>query len=108
MSSSSFDKLLSYICHDLLVDVSMAALRGGEITPEMSLYTTIQYLAGGLYSDVQFFTGMSTTSFYRTIKKTTKAITCCNQFSIKFPSTVDEVHDAAKGFESISSQGCIW
>jgi hypothetical protein len=57
-------KLLGYIHDDLLVNSEMASLCGGAILPEIQLYCTLQHLAGGLYSDIQFFTGISAASFY--------------------------------------------
>jgi hypothetical protein len=37
-----------------------------------------------------------------------KALNKCKELEIKFPQTVEEVKRAARGFESISTQGCIW
>ena len=58
MSRHSFEKLLSYIRIPLEVDETMAAIRGGVILPELRLYCTIRYLAGGSYSDIFLYTGM--------------------------------------------------
>ena len=52
MSMSSFDKLLSYIRTSLEVDSDMAQLGGGVIIPEILLYCTLHYLAGGSYMDI--------------------------------------------------------
>jgi hypothetical protein len=54
--------------------------------------------------------GMSTSSLYRLIWKTIKAINnCChNDLTVKFPTSVDDVKTAAAGFSSISKEGCIW
>ena len=108
MSKASFDKLLSFIRHDLEVDASRARCRGGIILPELCLYCTLRYCAGGSYSDIKYFTGISTASFYRVVWKCIDAINKCPKLGIKFPQTRDEVYEAAKGFSSISSQGCIW
>jgi hypothetical protein len=54
MKKSSFEKLLDYIRPDLKVDPTMAYLRGGVILPEVALYCTLRYIAGGSYSDVYF------------------------------------------------------
>jgi len=72
MSPASFKKLLSFIRDDLMVDQEMANIRGGAILPEIALYATLRYLAGGSYSDIRFFTGISTSSFYRVVWKTVK------------------------------------
>jgi hypothetical protein len=47
MSQESFEKLLSYIRHDLEVNETMANLRGGTILTEICLYVTLRWLAGG-------------------------------------------------------------
>jgi hypothetical protein len=86
----------------------MASLRGGTILPELCLYARLRYLAGGSYSDIQYFTGISVPSLYRVIWKCIDAINACKELSIKFPTTVAEAKEAARGFESISTQQCIW
>ena len=58
MSRKSFEKLLSYVKDDLLDDDKMASLRGGSIIPEIRLYCTLRWLAGGSYLDILLFTGM--------------------------------------------------
>jgi hypothetical protein len=58
MTLTSFTKLLGYIRDSLRVDSDMASLCGGEIALEIQLYCTLQYMAGGSYSDIQFFTGI--------------------------------------------------
>ena len=52
MSLTSFEKLLSLIRKSLKVDSAMAQLRGGLIIPEIALYCTLRYLAGGSYTDI--------------------------------------------------------
>ena len=86
----------------------MGSLRGGAIIPELCLHAcSLRYLAGGSYSDIKFFTGMSVPSFYRVVWKCIDAINECDELAVKFPKTRVEVHEAARGFESISTQGCI-
>ena len=52
MLLTSFEKLLSFIRKSLEVDSAMAQLRGGVIIPEIALYCTLCYLAGGSYTDI--------------------------------------------------------
>ena len=73
MSMSLFDKLLSYIRTSLEVDSDMSQLRGGVIIPEILLYCTLCYLAGGSYMDI-FFVGISKASLYCVVWKTMYAI----------------------------------
>jgi hypothetical protein len=62
MPFKSFEKLLSLICPQLEIHEEMAILRGGPIMPELALYAMLQHLAGGSYSDIHFFTGISTSA----------------------------------------------
>jgi hypothetical protein len=108
MSKVSFYKLLSLIKSDLEVNVLRANARGGPILPEICLYSCLRYCGGGSYSDISFFCGISFASFYRAVWKCIDAINACEALSIRFPQTVEEVRTAAKGFQSISTQGAIW
>lgn len=92
---------------DLLVDGSMASLRGGMITPELCVFITIRYLAGGSYFDISYFTGISKASFYSCVWRTIKAINQCKDLAISFPKGMEELASAAEGFESISTQACF-
>ena len=103
MTLESFNLLLSYIKQDIQPNSMMAALRGGAIIPELRLYCTLRYLAGGLYSDVAMHAGISQPSFYRIIWETIDAINQCKQLSFVFPSTREKCITAgAEQFESIS------
>ena len=60
MSYDSFILLLNKIKGNLpQIDAGMAARRGGSIIHEVYLYATICYLAGGLYSNICIFCGIS-------------------------------------------------
>ena len=54
--------LLSFLRNHIEVISSMASIRGGEILPELCLYCCLRYLAGGSYTDIMFFTGISAAS----------------------------------------------
>ena len=60
MSRPLFEKLLLFVKDDLTVNESMASLRGGAIIPELCLYCTIRYLAGGSYTDILYHSKIST------------------------------------------------
>ena len=106
MTYDSFMALLDKIWPHLpQIDEEMAALRGGIIIPELRLYATIRYLAGGSYSDICFFCGISKPSFYRCLWETIAAIN--KAVKIKFPSTAEECALNASDFESVSHAGII-
>jgi hypothetical protein len=107
MTKESFDKLLSFIYEDLLVKEVMAEMRGGSIIPEICLYCTLRWLAGGSYLDVTDVAGISQPSFYRVVWKTIYAIVKAPELSIKWPKTGQEIRDAISGFTSISDNGVI-
>ena len=77
MSLQSFNKLLGYIQHELLVKETRAKVCGGSILPELCLYCTIRWLAGGSYLDITDVCGISQASFYCVIWKTFTAICKC-------------------------------
>jgi DDE superfamily endonuclease len=107
MSPKSFDKLLTYAQPSLLINERMAWLRGGPILPELHLYCTLQWLAGGSYSDIYMYAGISKSSFYRVCWHMIFAIYDCPELQLHFPQTPEECRDAASGFTSISQGEAI-
>jgi hypothetical protein len=109
MSHDSFNKLLSAIQKDLEVDREMAKLWGGAIHPEICIYVCFCYLAGGSYSDIKYFTGILSASFYQVLWKTIRAINLCsnNMLSVKSPATPVKLV-MPPWVQSISQGGCIW
>ena len=59
VSFQSVQKLVGLLNDSLLVDQEMASLCGGAIIPELCVYITLQYLAGGSYMDIFFLIGIS-------------------------------------------------
>ena len=107
MKKQSFDKLLSYIREDLMVDLRQACRRGGPIIPELCLCMTLRWLAGGSHLDICDIAGVSQASFYRVIWKTIIALVLCPELAIKFPKTAHEIEKAVAGFASISTETAI-
>ena len=64
MSFQSFHKLVGLLNDSLLVDQEMASLHGGALIPELCVYITLWYLAGGSYTDIFFLVGISKSSFF--------------------------------------------
>jgi hypothetical protein len=107
MERPSFDKLLHLVHDDLLVSETFAVRRGGAIVPELCLYCTLRYLAGGSYLDICDIAGISKASFYRVIWKTITAIVKCPELKITFPSSRSEIKDAISGFASMLASALV-
>ena len=107
MTKESFEKLVLLIQDDLQVDEKYADLRGGAIIPELCLFCTLRYLAGGSYLDITNIVGISQSSFYRVIWKTISALVKCNALRIRFPKTKQEITAGIAGFAGISTDGAI-
>ena len=107
MAFDSFNKLLCKIREYLLVNETKAKVKGGSILPELCLYCTIRWLAGGSYLDITDICGISKASFYRVVWKTITAISKCEDLIPKFPKTPEEIGAAVEGFASISTDGII-
>jgi hypothetical protein len=108
MSADSLLQLPSLVWETLEIDHKMGSLRRGAILPDICLYAWLRYLAGRSYSDIKYFTGMSVAYFYRVVWKCIDAINACDELTVKFPTTLDKVKEAARGFETTSTQGFIW
>jgi DDE superfamily endonuclease len=102
MSKPSFDKLLSYIRTYLVVNEVKAKMRGGSICPELCLYSTIRWLAGGSYLDITDICGISKASFYRVVWKTITAIVLAPELAIRWPEDPEDIQDTMAGFSEIS------
>ena len=107
MSHSSFNKLLSLIRDRLEVNTTRAKARGGAIIPELCLYCTLRFLAGGSYLDICDVAGISKSSFYRIVWKTMKAINKTPALRIRFPQKSFEFNQAISDFASISQGKAI-
>ena len=103
MSNDSFMAFLEQIKIEFpSLDEEMAALRGGMIIPELRLYLTLRYLAGGDYSCI---CGISVSSFYRCLWVMVDAVNKAIQIS--FPSTPEECALHASSFQSVSHHRII-
>lgn len=107
MSLDSFYKLLSYIREGLEVDNVKAKNRGGAIMPELCLFCTLRWLAGGSYLDIFVLTGVSIPSFYRVVYRTLRLIVACKELEICLPATEEECKVLANGFRGISFKEAI-
>ena len=107
MSHKSFDKLLALIYDELYVKEVLAKPRGGAIIPEISLFVTLRWLAGGSHLDICDIAGISKASFYRVLWKTITATCKCEALDIVWPETSKQLRQAMEGFTSISHESAI-
>ena len=103
MAPESYPKLLSCIGPDLVVNELMASRHGEAIIPEVCLFCTLRWLAGGSYLNICDILGISKASLYCVVWKTIRAIARAPELEIHFPKTGQEHSDAAAGFASIST-----
>jgi hypothetical protein len=104
MKLSSFEKLAS-ILNDTLRVQKLNDRRGWAITPDLLVFSTIRWLAGGSYCDIVALCGISPSIFYKRKDDVIAAITTSNNpilDNINFPQTAEECAVAAKGFEDKS------
>ena len=102
MSFQYFQKLVGLLNDSLLVDQEMASLHGGAIIPELCVYITLQYLAGGSYMDIFFLIGISKSYVFHVLWKTIKAINKCAELYTK-----ESQIECACGFTSISTNHAL-
>jgi hypothetical protein len=107
MDRVTFKYLISLLEPALLVDDKMASSRGGAITPDMCVYLTLRYLAGGSFHDIKIHLGISKASFYRCLHKTLYAICNHSALLVRFPTTIRELEIISNGFENVSSNSSI-
>ena len=110
MSFRLFEKLVGLLQESLVVQQDMAALWGGAILPELCVYVTLWYLAGGSYTNTPIFylVGISQPSFCHVLWKTIKAINNCPKLRITWPHTKERQLECATGFTSISTNCALW
>jgi hypothetical protein len=109
MTLQSFNKLISLLVNSgFKKEVGLCGRNGGSyIEPEICLYCTIRWLAGGSYSDIFLQCGISRPSFFRVVWMTLQHIVKCNELAFTFPQSVHECQENAIGFKSISYRGAI-
>lgn len=101
MSLPSFYKLLGYIQAGLETD-DIQSTKGGAILPEISLFCTLRWLAGGSYLDIFALTGVPVPSFYHVCYLTLRLIIGCKELDFRFPKTEADCLVLADGFRSVS------
>ncbi len=72
------------------------------IHAEIILHCSLRFLAGGLYLEIMCNAVLSHTAFYSSIYKGIDAINRCPDLALKLPRSLEELHDAADEFASLS------
>ena len=80
---------------------------GSAILPEVCLYACLRYLAGGLYLDIKYFAGVSDASLFSAVWKCIDSINVCDELTVEFPTAWIKVKEAARGFETKNTHGCV-
>jgi hypothetical protein len=113
MKEQSYDRLVSLLDPYLKGDDTMAIVKTGtEAVPTyIKLHCFLRYCAGGDHSDIRIIAGVSKPSFYRCVYETASAIIKIDQLKLKFPSSIEEMRNASKGFMQASTdsvmKGCV-
>ena len=111
MHYPSYMKLCKLIDNFVRKNAEMAKRRTGNsvgyITTPIALHCCIRWLSGGSFHDIRLTAGMSKTSFYTYAYRCIRAINECEALAYKFPTSPQEVEDAAQSFKAISSNGVI-
>jgi DDE superfamily endonuclease len=105
MPVECFEKLTLVLAPSLRRNEVQAARRGGAISPNVRLFATLRWLAGGSYLDIKMLCGISKTAVYDVISHTLNAIIECNDpilDNIHFPQTNAECEESANGFRNVS------
>jgi hypothetical protein len=110
MPYASFVKLCGLVEPFVSIDPKMSRVRTGgksPITVEIILHCLLRWLGGGSYLDIRISAGISISSFYRCIHTSMTAILLSEALSIHFPTTDEELQNAANDFKSLSTNGVI-
>ncbi len=107
MDHESFNILLGFVCQRISVNYGIAKICSGAIIQEIWLYSVLGWFAGGSYTDILYFCGISKTCFYTILWSSIDALLQAPELHIHFPTTVDKCLDAASGFWSLSSREVV-
>ncbi|KAG7368098.1 hypothetical protein IV203_030841 [Nitzschia inconspicua] len=91
MSVESFTNLVDTLGDALNIDEKQGRRRGDHIQPELRLFCTIRWLAGGSYLDIAGLVGVSSSRLYQIIDKTIHAIATSSKpalNNIRFPNII--------------------
>ena len=106
MSCEAFMKLCQLL-EPALIGQTKHCHKDGVITPEIALHCCIRWMSGDTWWSNCVIAGISKTSFYGCCHRVINAINHCDHLSYHFPSTPEELEEAAADFKQISSHGVI-
>lgn len=102
-----FNKLYSILPKRLENDELRGSGRSGTIAGEWSLAGTLRWLAGGSIYEAMDGPHMARSTAYAHVSATMDAILDCKRLRIRFPTTPEELADAALGFEKRTTGGIM-
>ena len=108
MSRAAFEHLVDLLREDITFDEIRAKNSSPDsepIYPELVVAVCIRRLAGGTFTDIKNWAGISKTSFYRCRDTFFRALFECDDLSIKWPDNREELERLARGFEHKSRYG---
>lgn len=106
MSHGTFVELVNILREDITVDEVKARASGAEpIYPELVVAVGLRWLAGGRYSDLRDWCGISTSSFYRIRDVFLTAVMRSDNrdLAIQWPENEAQIRALAQGFQARSS-----
>lgn len=109
MSYRSFEKLLSYVGPDLVVDELQSIRRTGArpISPAERLQLALCYMVGGNYNQIRCHQGISVSHFYQVLWLVLISIILSPALAISFPNTLEGIEVLARGFQNLSDDGLL-
>lgn len=109
VSEHQFDELVQILRPLLTMNEAMALLAtsAGPVSVELRVAGTLRYLAGASYLDVFHLLGVGVSTYYECLMQVVTAINTAESLQLRFPETVQECANLAKGFEATSTYGAF-
>lgn len=109
VSEHQFDELVRILEPYLIADEDMARLAtsAGPVSPELRVAGALRYLAGASYLDMFHLLGMGVSTYYHCVLQVVAAINAAERMQFRFPETVQECTELARGFEATSAYGAF-
>lgn len=107
MDKEHFNELLTILLQHLEHSQAQGVGRGGIISPEWMLASTIRWLAGGSIFATMDATEMARSTAYARIEEIINAINACRGLRVRFPKNTEEIQRTASAFRYRSSNSAM-